>query len=376
MNLFVLSFFLLLSLINNAQSTIIPFNYDSHIILDIKAKDKDFGKFAFDTGADYLYIDSLKFINLDFKNPTLRNYRMGGVGNKTNRIKVLIDTLIIEKPLKHKSNINPIINLKRFHGRDTDGLIGNYLFENLSFEIDYHKKNIVVFDENTTRFIDYKKEKIEFKNNRYYIEATVIINNKEIKGKFLIDTGSGGTITLNSSNLYKFDKDFLDSGYPYISMAFGGTSEGVDIKARKIKFLDKIFKNEKIDISTDTLGALSDRDYLGIIGNGLLEHFKIVYHKDKAYILYKQNKKTKFDKKSNYDIVLIDRTDISNGWVVSSIYKKSKAFENGLKIEDKIVKINNINVENLNFNDYKKIFSNKNIEYQINDKRKISVIIK
>ncbi|WP_338410200.1 PDZ domain-containing protein [uncultured Flavobacterium sp.] len=332
------------------------FEYDGYILLNLKLDNKRQGIFIYDTGSPFLCIDSLYYLNSNFYHKKLMHAKAGGIGNTTQTIKVVLDTInySINSSQNGISTKTPILNLKDIAGKDIDGIVGIETFFDKMYKIDYIAEKI-------TFVLDAKKHHlvpVEFENNRSYIYLEIVLKDEnKIKGKFLIDSGSGATI-INSSFFKEYNienSSFLKAKYTTIG-GVGGESAGYSFFTKNIIFDKYSISNFVIDISTDTLGALSNREYIGIVGNDILEKFDVIFNFKESKMWTKPNKS--FDKKNASlfkSFSVIDRTDINKGWKVSSIYENTEAFKSGLRLNDIIIEINGIDVKKM---DRKQFFTN------------------
>ena len=85
-------------------------------------------------------------------------------------------------------------------GIPVNGIIGYNFFKNNLVEINYKKKRVVVFSDNTKirKKIDKKYNiiPITIEKSKPYIKGSIVINNNEIPVKLLIDIGNSDAIWL------------------------------------------------------------------------------------------------------------------------------------------------------------------------------------
>jgi len=177
----------------------------------------------------------------------------------------------------------------------------------------------------------------------------VFSNEYKVQGEFIIDTGSKST-TLTSQFISNTDIEKVKIANYESSGGIGGESEGSMFFVPQIKIDKYNLSNRLIDIAKDTLGALStDENYIGIIGNDILDDFDIIYHPTKHKIWMKPNKMFENITEDLFKgFSLVDTRSANEGWFVKEIYKESDAYKRGLRYNDEIVEINNKSVYKLN----------------------------
>ncbi len=111
-----------------------------------------------------------------------------------------------------------------------------------------------------------------------------------------------------------------------------------------------------MDYTENTSGILSKRKYLGLVGNKILERFDVIIDYINSYLYVKPNKKfNKPFKASKKGFYCKNRSETLKGFIVSGFYKNSNAEKSGLKIDDKIIKVNGQKVSTTNYKKIKEI---------------------
>ena len=351
---FILLFFSLLLIscsrnIYQQKERFIKFkNTGRHININLKIDKYDEGIFYFDTGSGWLIIDSTFYNKQKMAFNHLTNAKIKGVGNNYANMTQILDTVKFSTGNNvFFSNYNLIYNLKKILGKDIDGIVGFVNFGDTPFEVNYVTQKITLNPK-----IDNTYQEVKIKFNGYDMLMPIEVTFADgtiVKGDFLIDTGSKET-TFTSEFIYS--KGILNSKKAtYISNGgIGGTHTGHSFFINNLKIDNFNIQNSHIDISLDSLGALSkSENYIGIVGNDILDDFDIIYHPTQSKIWIKPNKK--FNKPSNdlyKPFVLIESDNVNRGWIIGSIYKESDAYKKGLRNNDEIVEINNKSVQKLN----------------------------
>jgi len=327
----------------------IKFKYDGHLKVKLKPENYDKGNFYFDTGSAWLvfvdhYYEKQK---MSFEN-TYNSEMGGGIGNKTSKVIRISDTINFEIDNHHFYSEFSIVNyFTQKTPNDLDGIVGFHNFRNTPFKIDYVNQKITL---NPKMSNEYQEMAIKFDGYAMLLPMEVMLpNGKIIQGDFIIDTGSRST-TLTSQFINNNDIKIVNKvNYESIGGA-GGKSDGSIFFVPQIKIDKYNLSNRLIEISKDTLGALSSNEnYIGIIGNDILDDFDIIYHPTEYRIWIKPNKMFEDlteDLFKAFSVIEIGNRD--KGWFIKEIYEESDAFKQGLRYNDEIVEINNKSVHKLN----------------------------
>lgn len=340
----------------------IPFILDSHVYIQGVVADTIPVSLIYDTGADRLYMDKDYMDLSSFGKLPYRKgkAKMGGAGNDgLQTVTVIIDTI----PLKmgdvvYKEHITPIINLREILGRHTDGMIGNNAMFDRPLLVNYTDGYLLSLDSITAPMLEgYTKLPAHFNDNRIDIECELAIDSTQIvKGTFRLDLGCGSTIILTNATRKSLDLTGKPQARCYYSnMGVGGDGTDVNFRADSFKFLDELH-NVVVSASYNTEGSLSDRGHVGIIGNDILCHYDLIIDAPNNALYAHRNSNTddSYQKSSMIQMGYVDRTDITDGWIVSSMYEGGIAQKAGFEIDDIILSINGRPVKEITWEEQRK----------------------
>ena len=179
---------------------------------------------------------------------------------------------------------------------------------------------------------------------------------QSVKGPFRLDLGCGSTIVLTNATLKGIHlNDKVQAKCYYSNMGVGGDGTDVNFRAESFKFLDEIF-NVVVSASYNTEGALSDRTYVGIIGNDILCHYDLIIDAPHNTLYARRNNisDNSYQRSSKIQMGYLDRTDITDGWIVSSLYDDGIAQQAGFEINDIILSINGRAVKEISWEEQRK----------------------
>ncbi len=340
----------------------IPFTLDSHLYIQGVVADTIPVSLIYDTGADRLYMDK-DYMDLSTfgKLPYRKGKaKMGGAGNDgLQTVAIIIDTI----PLKmggviYKEHITPIINLREILGRHADGMIGNNAVFDKPLFVNYTDEYLLSLDSLTTPMLEgYTKLPTHFNDNRIDIYCELKIDSvQSVKGNFRLDLGCGSTVILTNAAMKGLDLIGKPQAKCYFSnMGVGGDGINVEFRADSFKFLDELH-NVVVSASDNTEGALSNRAYLGLIGNGILCHYDLIIDapNNALYARRNSNNDNSYQKSSKIHMGYLDRTDITDGWIVCSMYEGGIAQQAGFEIDDIILSINGRPVKEISWEEQRK----------------------
>lgn len=359
----ILSFILLaLATITSAYSkelpkNAIPFILDSHVYIQATLADTVPVSLIYDTGADRLYLDKDYMELSDFGKLPFKKGRakMDGAGNDgVQTIPIIIDPIKVSMGnVIHNETITPIIKLREILGRYTDGMIGNNAVFNKPLIINYTDGYLLQVDSLTQDILHgYTKLPANFNDNRIDIDLELKIDSVQtIKGAFRLDLGCGSTIILTNEIRKKLDlKGKKTADCYYSNMGVGGDGMDINFRADSFKLLDEL-SDIVMSASYNDEGALSKRPYVGIVGNEILQHYDLIIDASNEAIYARRNQDSSNDYQhsSKYQMGYLDRTDICDGWIVSSIYDKGIAQQAGFEIGDVIISINDRPVKEISW---------------------------
>ncbi len=341
--------------------------YKNHVYLKGKV-DGVPGIFVFDSGASNLYLDSTYYHknNFSYKNKTYGI--LPGTGTKPQKVIVILDTVnFLFQKNHYKTRIVPVLNSKSILGDISDGIIGWEYFSDKILEINYEKGYLKIHrNVSHVNLSGFTKIKMIQNNKRFFIPLEIQISDTiRIEGIFLLDLGSGNEITINSplAQKFKFDSIIKNKTKYYIKYGgVGGESSGYSFIADSLLMGDFSFNNVTMDYSSNRTGALSSDDFAGLLGNGILERFDVLIDFKGSYLYLKPN--TFYSAKFEFPklgFIYVDRHKTLGYWIVSGLYENSIAEKSGLKIDDKIISINNIPVSQIKYEEQENLLDPSNL---------------
>ena len=334
---------------------LIPIDYRGHIYLKGMVKDIE-GNFVFDTGADNLYFDSLFYNNNSLKYDSIAIAILPGAGKEPQKVKIIMNLVKFDfGDLNYTTKIVPILSLKTILGDFADGIIGLDYFSNKALEINYQRNYIKIHDKTDSLLLfQYTKIQCENIKKKLYVPLSFKINdNITISGKFILDLGCGGSVLLTRpvALKYKLNKNIKNKVRYYTKYGgVGGESESYTFIAKSIDIGGYKLKHFEADYSTDKSGALSSTKHAGLLGNEILERFDLIIDFTTSCLYIKPNA-TFADtfKFSQLGFSYVDRSKTLGALMVTGFFENSQAEKSGLRIDDKIIEINDMPIKNMDY---------------------------
>ena len=252
--------------------------------------------FIFDTGADGLGIDSSFYSkNLITNYPKSTELTLNGATGNKQTIRQITDKVIffIEK-MNFKSDYTIVGDFKPVFNNEMSGVIGWNFFKDYIIQINYVNKTMDFVRNNEYIDNNYDSIPLILENGFIYVDMKIVINNKLIlQGKYILDTGYGGSVILTStvSDDNKFDS-IIKNKIPFSSKksAIGGGVSGFCFRADSIKLGNHIIPVPVIEYSSNKYGLLANRGgCIGIIGNRILEKFDVIFDFKNLVLYIKPN---------------------------------------------------------------------------------------
>ena len=336
---------------SNTEDNTMPFVYHGHIYLPTTINDSVKLNTLFDTGAANIFgVDSVALKQSNWHPQKIGKAKAGGAAGAT-MVKIIVDgTKVKMGNMEQQYQMVPIFKLRDVVDRHVDGIWGIKDISRYPFEINFEKHYLKQYISGKANTEGYMELPIKYENDRIKLEAEVQVGGKRIHGWFLMDTGSGSTFSFTSKAMKDFGIDKIDGKRLYLDMANLGIGDKsletiVEMMSDYILIGSDTIRYTEIEYTPEGIGALGDRPYLGIIGNGIWDKFNIIIDAKKQKLYLRRHKADKpLDKKYGYSWQ--NRTDICQGWIVRGLYRNSAACEAGLEIGDTIISVNGLDVKN------------------------------
>lgn len=328
------------------------FYTSNRIYLKCQVNDTIPGNFLFDTGCYGIYYDSIFGLQnkLIYYNNSVSPLKNNSLHERPYEQRKQI---LLFEDVKYFTSIAELANLKSMDGRQIDGIIGWDLFDKKMVEFNFINSYVKVHAYNDTVIeSSFKKIPLKQTEDGFLVKAEIDINDSlKITGDFILDFGCTGEVLLNHSTVENYKIKEKVRNVLSVNSRYGnllGKTSVFHTRVKKVLLDDFLFIDPIISCSDNDDGVLENRSFIGVIGMRVLERFDIIIDFKRHFIYFRKNKK--FSNRFKYisaGLYFVDRTDITEGWIVNFIVTNEQADKAGIKNGDLITHINNIDVKTL-----------------------------
>jgi hypothetical protein len=331
------------STVQNSFVEEIPFDLvEGQIIIKVCINDSVYN-FLFDTGAPVVLDNKIaKFLNRS------KNYQ--SVYDSNGTIQKLVKQKINEIKIGNiifKNITNFVTDLKHIQEIgciNIQGVIGANLMADSVWQIDYFRKKIIFTNNINSLNISSENKPIKFTLEKIgtpvitlYLEGYKINN-------VIIDTGSKGSFTLSKNDFLNIHKGIK----PIINYSLNFGVFGFELDTIQTYNSENILIGDKLKLHS-TLVSIRNRKVTNKIGFEILKNYIITFDWKNKDVYFQQSNYTTLENKNPFGFNL---SYYEGKVIIGKIYKNSSAELNGIKIFDKVLRINDINCENLSNEDY------------------------
>ncbi|HKO98967.1 MAG TPA: aspartyl protease family protein [Pyrinomonadaceae bacterium] len=355
----------------------IPFELaNRHIMLKVQINNAHQLSFVLDTGDKYAIIDLDRASELGLQLGS--TVRMQGAGSETPTGAFVRDASFSIPGLDGFSQpLNLALPIKRLAarlGQDFDGIIGHDFIKNFVVEIDYQARHLKLHDKKSFSYAG-PGESVPIKINyagHPIIDAEVTpVGGEPIKGKFVVDIGSGLALALHSPTVRARNlpgpntKTIKSLGLTGAGGAVGGQLGRVaELKVGSFRL-----KNPITFFSEDTAGAFANSELVGNIGAQAMNRFRVFLDYERERIILEPS--SMFEK--SYDRAFTGLSINAEGkdyrtFRVTDVLENSPASEIRLQKDDVIFEIDGRPASGFTLSKLNELFE-RPVSYELTVKR-------
>ena len=330
-------------LLADAQNDSIPFMYRGHLHLQATVNDTVDLNIVFDTGgADLFGVDSVWLNNGQWVPSKVGS---AVIGENLTIVPLILDrTKVKIGSVEEHYPYVPVFKLRDVVDCHIDGIWGIKYIDDYPLEINFEKGYLKQYKSGLPDTEGYERLPIKHEGHRIMLWIETLIGGVELKGWYLMDTGSGGTIdfTTKTANTFRFDtinrKRYI---YDVTQFGIGDKKQEyvVDMMSDRIIIGKDTLPGRPISYIPDGAGPFSEGEYVGIVGNSIWSKYNLIIDA-KHNTLYLRRFEPDSARKATYDYNFRNRTDIGAGWLVSVLYRDGDAANAGMVLGDTIKAVN------------------------------------
>lgn len=368
---------------NSKNKVVIPFRLINNLIFIPVHLNGEELTFLLDTGVEQTILFSLDEQD-EVKLYEVEKLKLRGLGSKesiesyrSSKNKLMIGDFV---DLNHEIYIilDQEFNFSSQVGIPVNGIIGYNFFKNHIVEVNYDKKRIIVYNHSNQKIQQrlqkkFVRDSITVEERKPYYISTIKSGEKIVSSKLLIDTGNSDAIWIFSSKTDKItvpQKNIDD----YLGRGFSGSVFGKRARVESFEFGHKTFNFPLVTFpdaaSVQSVSFVPNR--IGSVGSEVISRFTIVFDYQNGLLYTKPSSKIKepfhfnmsgievehaglewIKETVNADIKIYTSNkeerlpgnlkvhfDLKPVFKVASVRANSEAEKSGLKVGDKILKIN------------------------------------
>lgn len=336
-------------LLADAQNDSVPFLYRGHLYLHATVNDTVNLNIVFDTGgADLFGVDSV-WLNKGLWIP--KKVGTAVIGENITTVPLILDrTKVNMGSVEEQYPYVPVFKLRDVVDCHIDGIWGIKYIDDYPLEINFEKGYLKQYKSGLPNTDGYERLPIKHEGHRIMLWMETRIGGVEIKGWYLMDTGSGGTVDFTTKTANKFRFDTISGKrriYDVTQFGIGDKKQEyvVDMMSDRIIIGKDTLSGRPISYIPDGVGPFSEGEYVGIVGNSIWSKYNLIIDA-KHNMLYLRRYEPDSARKATYDYSFRNRTDINAGWLVSALYRDGDAANAGMALGDTIKAVNGRPVTN------------------------------
>lgn len=341
----------------------IPFVYTGHICLPAVVNDSVHCQLIFDTGGATVFgVDSVFLAHSSWKPQRFkRAMAKGAAGSQQVRV-VTEPTSVQLGTLRNNYTVVPIFALRDIVDCHVDGIIGIGGIDEEVFEINFEQSYMQRHEKLPQKVANYTRIPILYNNHQIWLKASTQIGQTTVSGWYLMDTGSGDAICFTLQTVKHYRLDSINRKRTIIDVRHLGLGDKqeecvIDMLSDQIIIGQDTIANRIVSYLPEAVGSLNSQEWLGIIGNGIWKEYNIILD-IKHQTMYLQRFKRSDAIEGGYDYTFRNRTDICDGWIVSSLAREGEAVKAGMALGDTIVNVNGKGIKTMTWEE--EILFNKN----------------
>lgn len=244
-------------------------------------------------------------------------------------------------------------------GFKIDGIIGHDFINNFVIEIDYAAGLMNLYETNSYTYSGAGESiPIELVEKTPFARARIVLNGREpIEGKFEVDTGGTGILSLNTPFVSKHKMlETLTTHAESKLGGAGGSSAAVKAHVDAVGLGSLIIKNPLVVFAQGTEGNEGSTESDGELGGGLFSQFKMILDYSRSKIILERNENVSTAKDLS-GLEIVAEPPRFRTFVVNSVAENSPASAVGVQEEDTIIAVDGQPTARLTLRELRRLFT-------------------
>ena len=362
------------------SATGVPFDFVGNLIL-LKARVNNSAPlwFIFDTGASSTVLDANQAKALAFK----ERGRIAGTGTAgtavASRVRgVSLGFQGVELTGRTLYTL-PIDFISAALGLRVGGIIGNDIIREFVVEIDYASKTLNFYDPSSYRYDGSGQIFPLFVGDEgnVFVNARVEIEGREpLTGKFEVDTGSTGSLTLNTPFVKKHRLLSSITRSKQVKLGgVGGTAGAATARVRSIRLGRFELSDPVVRFSQATKGDYASASFDGLLGGQIFSRFKVIVDLQRRRVMLEPNDllAASFEDDMSGMKLLGDGEDFST-YLIDEVEENSPAAEAGVQGGDILAEIDGRAAREFSLEEIRRMFKLDGVEHLLTLRRGDQVV--
>jgi len=184
----------------------------------------------------------------------------------------------------------PLDNLRRYAGRDLDGILGYGLFSRFVVEVHYASGTVNLYEPGSYQYTGRGQILPATLDGKHFcITAKINIDGVgPLDAKLMVDTGAGQILTtLNTPYVdsHRLLSDGWNKATSRVQVGLGGETRVFAAHARALELGRFVFHDLTVELSRDRRGLMASADFDGILGGEMLRRFKVIFDHSRQRII-------------------------------------------------------------------------------------------
>jgi len=224
-------------------------------------------------------------------------------------------------------------------GYKIDGIIGHDFINNFVIEIDYAAGLMNLYETHRYKYSGTGESiPIELVEKTPFARARIVLNGRApVEGKFEVDTGGTGILSLNTPfvNKHKMLETLTKSAESKLVGA-GGSSAAVKAHVNAVELGNLVIKNPLVVFAQGTEGNEGSTASDGELGGGFFSQFKMILDYSRSRMILERSQRVAKDLSG---LEIVAEPPRFRTYVVNSVEENSPASAAGVQEEDKIMAV-------------------------------------
>lgn len=349
----------------------IPVQIPHLIFVSVKVKNSEPLRFILDSASTWSFLDSGLATTLGLKTEGQRS--LEGAGENSFNVQFAHDIPLDISGVRLDIKDLAITSLSN---KPYKGLLGADLFKQFVVEIDYQKQVVNLFEPRNFKYVGSGEIlPLKLRDNIPEITASITTTAHPTTIKALLDVDTGASQTILLARPFVEANQLLASTTGMLRIGAGGLGGGSSYllgRTKSFKLGRYIFKDWLAGFWQDQRGAGAATDRDGVLGNGVLKRFKVIFDYSRQRLILEPNDliNVPFD----YDWCGFNIVADGKNFRIDRVLPGTQAQDGGLQTGDLILSVDGKLLSTLKLAELRRLFKQDGREHLLKIKRNVRLM--